>query len=133
MGQPSARRAAQARVTHLATGLAPIEHKLARQTEETDISYRDSQIVSGTHHRGGPRPRDAAPDVAGTGLFAELTTATDHAIVSVAASGTAPALPGSPPAGVRVITVADQPGDDPGIDTALCDPERRVAERYGFG
>jgi 2-polyprenyl-6-methoxyphenol hydroxylase-like FAD-dependent oxidoreductase len=117
---------------HLGTGLAPIEHKLARQTEEADISYRDSPIVSGTHH-GGPRPGDAAPAVAGTGLFAELTAATDHAIVSVAASGTAPAIPARPPADARVIAVADLPGEVPGIDAALSDPERRIAERYGFG
>jgi hypothetical protein len=71
--------------------------------------------------------------VAGTGLFAELTTETDHAIVSVAASGTATALPVSPPAGVRVIAVADLPGDDPGIDAALSDPEGRVQEPQGFG
>jgi hypothetical protein len=32
-----------------------------------------------------------------------------------------------------VIAVADLPGEVPGIDAALSDPERRIAERYGFG
>jgi 2-polyprenyl-6-methoxyphenol hydroxylase-like FAD-dependent oxidoreductase len=59
---------------HLAAGLAPISREMARQMEETDISYRGSPIVEPGHDRGKPRPGDAAPDVAGCPREGPFTT-----------------------------------------------------------
>jgi 2-polyprenyl-6-methoxyphenol hydroxylase-like FAD-dependent oxidoreductase len=103
------------RVVHAASGLAPIAHRMADETEEVRVAYRDSPIVAGRRSRRRVSPGEAAPDVGG--LHAALDDWA-HTIVSVGAAGE--------PVGV---TVAGS--DDPG--TTLPDPERAIARRYGFG
>ncbi len=44
-----------------ASGLAPIAHALAEETEETRVAYHDSPIVRGWRVGHGPRPGDTAP------------------------------------------------------------------------
>jgi 2-polyprenyl-6-methoxyphenol hydroxylase-like FAD-dependent oxidoreductase len=118
---------------HLATGLGPVRDALAEQTEETDVNYRDSQIVAGGHRSGGPRPGDAAPHVEGTDLAAALAAASEHAVVCVAPAGAPPSVPSSHPADATVLVVADARTREAGDAIVLTDPDRRIAERYGFG
>ena len=85
------------RALHMATGLAPIQRRLADQVEETAINYHLSAIVAddGHHHRGTIRAGDAAPEVAmedGRSLHALLAERTGHTMLHVA---------DSPPASTR--------------------------------
>ena len=114
---------------HLASGLAPIRAELANQTEETNINYRGSPIVAGGKHSGGPRPGDAAPDVAGLSLHAALAEGTEHTLLQV---GGAPrdAEPGVP-ASVRRVFVSEGTSSEPGYDLTLFDSEHRIQSRYG--
>ena len=59
--QASVARRLRNRVMGLATGLAPIAHRLADETEETNIAYHGSPIVAGRRFGHGPRPGDIAP------------------------------------------------------------------------
>jgi 2-polyprenyl-6-methoxyphenol hydroxylase-like FAD-dependent oxidoreductase len=57
----------------VASGLAPIAHALADETEETRVAYRHSPIVGPAHgSRHSPQPGDAAPDVAAVKLCKTL-------------------------------------------------------------
>jgi hypothetical protein len=51
--------------------------------------------------------------------------------VCVAPAGAPASVPSSLPADATVLPVADPPADGEAI--ALTDPDRRIAERYGFG
>jgi 2-polyprenyl-6-methoxyphenol hydroxylase-like FAD-dependent oxidoreductase len=119
--------------TQLATALAPVQHALADRVEETDIAYCDSPIV-GRSPRSlkGPRPGQAAPDVAGVepALHAALAEAAGHTALHVAGQHDVPGpLAGAD--GLRQLLVADR---DPGtFDAVVLDPDRRVAKRYGIG
>jgi 2-polyprenyl-6-methoxyphenol hydroxylase-like FAD-dependent oxidoreductase len=114
----------------LATGLAPVQHVLADQVEETDIAYRDSPIVTGPHGpRRAPRPGDAAPDVPGLGLHSALAAGTGHTALYVAGAGEAP----RPVAGEGLRHVLVWDTDPGGFDAVLSDPGGRAAERYGTG
>jgi len=117
----------------LATALAPVQHAMADQVEETDIAYRDSPIVHGSTPSGnGPRPGDAAPDVSGVepALHTLLAEGTGHiALYILGERGLLRPL--SAAHGLRHVLVADR---DPGtFDAVVLDPERHVAERYGTG
>jgi 2-polyprenyl-6-methoxyphenol hydroxylase-like FAD-dependent oxidoreductase len=117
---------------HLATGLAPVQHALANQVEETDIEYRDSPIVA-WEPRGvkGPRAGDAAPDVSGVepALHAALASA-GHTAMYVAGRGDPPE-PLSAGTGTRHVLVAES--DPGGFDAVVHDPGRLVDRRYGIG
>jgi 2-polyprenyl-6-methoxyphenol hydroxylase-like FAD-dependent oxidoreductase len=114
---------------HLASGLAPIRAELANQTEETNINYRGSPIVAGGKHSGGPRPGDAAPDVAGLSLHAALAEGTEHTLLQVggAPRDTEPGVPAS----VRRVFVSEGTSSEPGYDLTLFDSEHRIQSRYG--
>ena len=117
---------------HFATGFAPIQSRLADQTEETDVAYRDSAIVAtGRADRGGPRPGDAAPDVPGIepSLHSVLAAGVDHTALYIAGTHVTP----TPLAleGVRQVAVAA--GGDEGFDAVIADPDRRIAARYSVG
>ena len=119
--------------TQLATALAPVQHTLADQVEETDIAYRDSAIVGRSpRRRKGPRPGEAAPDVTGVepALHTALAEGAGHTALYVAGEQDVP-RPLAGADGLRHLLVADR---DPGtFDAVLLDPDRRVAERYGIG
>ena len=105
---------------HFAAGLAPLRRKLADQTEETEISYRDSPIVAqGRQGHGGPRPGDAAPDVpglaGGRSLHELLAEDSGHTLLEIGAPSSEPAAQS-----LRRVTV-----------TPDIDPEGLVARRYG--
>ncbi|MDO8211179.1 FAD-dependent monooxygenase [Conexibacter sp. CPCC 206217] len=127
-------------VVHLATGLAPVQHALANETEEVDVAYRDSPVVAGRSSRR-LHPGDAAPDVAGTELRIALLGGSDaraaHTIVSIApANGGAPALPGSngsSVADIRHVLVIESITHASGFDAIVPDPDGLIAERYGVG
>jgi hypothetical protein len=116
---------------HLAAALSPIRSRLADQTEEIDVGYRDSEIVgSGRSGHGGPWPGEAAPDVPGLDapLHRALAAGSGHTALYVAGADgpTAPlALDG-----LRHVLAG---GDGSSFDEVIADPERRVAERYGVG
>ena len=116
----------------LATALAPVQHVLADQIEETDIAYRDSAIVGSSDRRKGPQPGDAAPDVAGIApaLHTALAEATGHTALYVTGDEQMAAAPAAPHGVRRLLVAAGDPGT---FDGALIDPERRIAERYGIG
>lgn len=120
---------------HLATGLAPIRARLADQTEETDVAYRESAIVaSRLAGHGGPRPGDAAPDVAGVepALHSAIAAGAGHTVLYLAGPGGAPAKVAQDRAELRHVLVGD--GIDPAsFDQVIADPDRLVADRYGFG
>ena len=114
---------------HLASGLAPIRAELANQVEETTINYRDSPVVAGAGRSGGPRPGDAAPDVAGLSLHAALAEGTGHTLLQI---GGAPGAGGpGVPASVRRVFVSEGTSSEPGYDLTLFDPEHRIQGRYG--
>lgn len=117
---------------HVATGLAPIRHKLAAQTEETDISYPDSPIVVGVDGaHDGVRPGDAAPDVPSLQLHKVLARSVMHTALYIAPAGDASPSAGSEPG--RSVLVADAAPAAGMFDEVVLDPERKVAERYGVG
>jgi hypothetical protein len=124
---------------HLATGLAPIRHRLADATEETDIAYPLSPIVAGA--QASPRPGDAAPDVPGLepALHELLAHATGHTLLYVAGARDAAAVGpiatiDNTPAGepLRHVLVADGAPTDSSFDAVIADPDRLVAARYGL-
>ncbi len=107
---------------HFAAGLAPLRRKMAEQTEETDISYRDSPIVARDPHRhGGPDPGEAAPDVAGLAdgrsLHELLAEGRGHTLLQIG-----PASQEIEANGLHRLLIS------PDID-----PEGFVAQRYGAG
>jgi 2-polyprenyl-6-methoxyphenol hydroxylase-like FAD-dependent oxidoreductase len=62
------------RALRIASGIAPIAHQLAAETEEQHVAYRDSPIVAGRRFGHGPRPGEIAP--LGDGVT-EISTAND--------------------------------------------------------
>jgi 2-polyprenyl-6-methoxyphenol hydroxylase-like FAD-dependent oxidoreductase len=116
---------------HLATGLAPIRHKLAAETEETDVAYSDSPVVVAAG--GGDdrvRAGDAAPDVPAVRLHDVLARATGHTALYVAPTGDAMPSAGAEPG--RSVLVADAEPTAKPFDEFVLDPGRTVAERYGI-
>jgi 2-polyprenyl-6-methoxyphenol hydroxylase-like FAD-dependent oxidoreductase len=117
----------------LGSGLAPVQHAIARQIEETDIAYRASPVVAGRGLHDGPRPGDAAPDVAGTGLRASLLAAPPEAHVAVTVAGhdgTPAAL--APDERLWQVLVAADGAPAEGFDAVVADGARAVAHRYGI-
>ncbi|HEY2770871.1 MAG TPA: FAD-dependent monooxygenase [Solirubrobacteraceae bacterium] len=116
---------------HLATGLAPIRHKLADETEETDVGYRGSPVVvdAGSGEEG-VRAGDAAPDVAAVRLHQVLAHAIGHTALYVAPAGDVLPSAGAEPG--RSVLVADAEPAPESFDEFVLDPERTVAKRYGI-
>ena len=120
---------------HTATGLAPIRARLADQTEETDVSYRDSPIVAtGRADHGGPRPGDVAPDVPGIepALQRVLAAATGHTALYVSGTHVVPAVLALDHADVRHVLVGPD-SDNAAFDQVISDPGRLIASRYEIG
>jgi 2-polyprenyl-6-methoxyphenol hydroxylase-like FAD-dependent oxidoreductase len=114
----------------VATGLATVRQRLAAQTEDTDVSYRDSPIVlAADGGDDGPRPGDAAPDIPELGLHLVLARGVWHTTLYVAPSADAEPPAGSEPG--RSVLVADSPPHPSGFDEVVLDPDRKVAARYG--
>jgi 2-polyprenyl-6-methoxyphenol hydroxylase-like FAD-dependent oxidoreductase len=116
-----------------ASELPFVRHRLANETEELTVAYRDSPIVRGG--RPGPvEAGDAAPDVAEVGLWRLLCrdgagTDGNHVVLRVAdAEGQLPTPP--PLLGTRTVIVAAVPAD--GADVVR-DPQRKVAAAFGLG
>jgi 2-polyprenyl-6-methoxyphenol hydroxylase-like FAD-dependent oxidoreductase len=122
-------RALRNHLVHLAAGLAPVRAELADQTEETNINYRDSPLVAGAEHAAGPKPGDAAPDVAGLSLHSVLADGTGHTLLQV---GGAPAKPEwVERTAVRRVLVSDRTSSEPDYDVTVFDAEHRIQQRYG--
>ncbi|HEY8583030.1 MAG TPA: FAD-dependent monooxygenase [Capillimicrobium sp.] len=127
-------RALRDRAIRVGAGLAPVQHALARQTEETDIAYRASPVVAGRGLHDGPRPGDAAPDVADIGLRAALLAAPPDAHVALCIAGHRAAAPVRPTDGAPLWRVAVGAADAAaGFDAVVDDPGGRAAERYATG
>jgi hypothetical protein len=96
--------------------LAPAQHMLAAQTEETAVAYRKSTIVAGHGTRHGLQPGDVAPAVAGTDLQRQLASTSGHvALVFPGKNAAVPVIDG-----VRTIVIDD-----------ATDQDGRIAHRYG--
>ena len=130
-------------LVHLAAGLAPFRHEMAREMEETGINYRGSPIVLGSgRHFGGPRPGDAAPDVPGVyegrPLHGLLSEEAGHTLLWVARNpreldGARSGVVFPPSTHVRYVAVATEEFDGSPFDAAVVDPGASVARRYGVG
>jgi hypothetical protein len=116
---------------------------MAKQIEETGIGYRGSPVVDAGQNRRGPRPGDAAPDVSGLpgdrSLHRSLSEGTEHTLLYI--TWTPEELHGnrlvgatSPrAASARSVVVAADSAEGSWVDTAIADPEGRIAHRYGVG
>jgi 2-polyprenyl-6-methoxyphenol hydroxylase-like FAD-dependent oxidoreductase len=118
---------------HAGSQLPFVRLRMANETEELTVAYRESPIVRGGR-RGPVEAGDAAPDVAEVGLWRLLCregAGTDGQHVILRVADTKGAVP-TPPAlrGVRQVVAAPAPA--PGPET-LRDPQRKVAARYGLG
>jgi 2-polyprenyl-6-methoxyphenol hydroxylase-like FAD-dependent oxidoreductase len=113
----------------LGGGLAPVQHKLAAETSETDLGYRGSPAVAG---RGSDRlhPGDAAPDVSGTRLRELLHDAMGHAILHFPGRSASSTV--RPLARVRNILVSPTKTTDGTFDAVLHDHSGAIADRYGM-
>ena len=125
-------------LVHAATGLAPVQHVLADQLEETTLRYRHSPVVV-DHHPGHARVRagDHAPHVDDPAVQAALRAAvegtTGHVVLTVAGAGAGTDRPaGRAVPGGAAVLVADRPDAVAGYDVVVADPGRVVAARYGF-
>jgi 2-polyprenyl-6-methoxyphenol hydroxylase-like FAD-dependent oxidoreductase len=130
---------------HFATGIAPLRREAATKMEETDVGYRGSAIVGPAHHHRGPRPGQAAPDVAGLSsgpsLHQVLYEGGEHTLLWIVRDRSeidgdhvrqsAAAFP--QPAAVRQVVVAAEEAVELPVDVSIPDPEGRVARRYGVG
>jgi 2-polyprenyl-6-methoxyphenol hydroxylase-like FAD-dependent oxidoreductase len=117
----------------LGSGLAPIQHKLAAETSETDLAYRGSSAVAG-RQSGRLRPGDAAPDVPGTNLRRFLHDEVGHAVLHFPGRTSASTV--RPLAHVRNILVSPVETIDHAFDAAfdavIHDGSGAVAGRYGM-
>jgi hypothetical protein len=119
------------RAMRVASGLSPIAHALAEETEETRVAYRDSPIVASSHRsQRGPQPGDAAPDVGAVDLHRTLARATGQTALSIAARGQIPE-PIADSSIQRHVLVTDTPAPTSAFDDVITDPDRAVAARYG--
>jgi 2-polyprenyl-6-methoxyphenol hydroxylase-like FAD-dependent oxidoreductase len=123
-------------VIHAATALAPIQHVLADQLEETTLRYRHSPIVVDHHPRHvRVRAGDHAPHVEDTAVQTALRAAvgqtSGHVVLTVAGAGAGQPAGGAVP-GAAAVLVADRPDAVPGYDAVVADPGCAVAARYGF-
>ena len=121
------------RAVRVASGLSPIAHLLAEETEETRVIYRESLIVERSHGSPhGPRPGDAAPDVAAVSLHHALARTTGHTTLYIAAPGQIP----EPIAANHIerhVLVTDADTLTSAFDEVIADPDRAVAARYSTG
>jgi 2-polyprenyl-6-methoxyphenol hydroxylase-like FAD-dependent oxidoreductase len=120
---------------HVATGLAPVERKLAAELEMTSVAYPDSPIVARPHKSdSGPRPGEAAPDVPGLDppLHSVLAADSGHTALYIAGANERPVRLAPEREGVRHVLVGEAGAPEP-FDELLTDRERLVAKRYGVG
>lgn len=120
----------------VASGLSPIAHLLAEETEETRVTLRASPIVQPSHrsHRShrSPQPGDAAPEVAAVKLHSMLARATGQTALYVAGRGQAPG-PIAASGIQRHVLVAGAEAPKSAFNEVISDPDRAVAARYGTG
>jgi hypothetical protein len=129
-------------LVHAATGLAPVQHVLADQLEETALRYRHSPVVVDHHPRHARvRAGDHAPHVDDPAVQAALRAAvagtTGHVVLTVTGGSAGAGADADQPAGRAVpggaaVLVADRPDAVAGYDVVAADPGRVVAARYGF-
>lgn len=113
----------------LGSGLAPIQHKLAAETAETDLAYRGSSAVAGRHF-GRLRPGDAAPDVPGTSLRKFLHDAVGPTVLHFPGRPSASAV--RPLPHVRNILISPAETVHRAFDAVLHDGSGAIARRYGM-
>jgi 2-polyprenyl-6-methoxyphenol hydroxylase-like FAD-dependent oxidoreductase len=117
----------------VASGVSPIAHMLAEETEETRIAYRDSPIVEPSHRsHHGPQPGDAAPEAAAVNLHHTLARATGDTALYIAERGQIPE-PSAAGNIQRHVLVTDAEAPETAFTEVIPDPDRAVAKRYGTG
>jgi hypothetical protein len=117
----------------VASGVSPIAHMLADETEETKITYRASPIVESSHRsHHGPQPGDAAPDVPAVNLHHALACASGQTALYIAKRGETP-QPISAGDIQRHVLVTDAEAPKSQFNKVILDPDRAVASRYGTG
>ncbi len=115
----------------VASGLSPIAHMLAEETEETRVAYHNSPIVDRSHRpHHGPQPGDAAPDVAAVHLHHTLAQSSGATALYIAEHGR---IPQPIAAGdiERHVLVAEAAPSTAAFDEVVADPDGAVAARYG--
>jgi 2-polyprenyl-6-methoxyphenol hydroxylase-like FAD-dependent oxidoreductase len=120
---------------HVATGLAPVQRKLAAEVEMTSVAYPDSPIVVRPRKGvSGPRPGDAAPDVHGLDppLHSVLAADSGHTALYIAGANGRPVRLTPEREDMRHVLVGEA-GAPESFDERLPDPGGHVAERYGIG
>jgi hypothetical protein len=120
---------------HVATGLAPVERKLAAEVEMTSVAYPDSPIgARARKDDSGPRPGEAAPDVTGLDppLHSVLAADSGHTALHIAGANGRPVRLAPEREGLRHVLVGEA-GAAESFDELVNDPERLVARRYGVG
>jgi 2-polyprenyl-6-methoxyphenol hydroxylase-like FAD-dependent oxidoreductase len=109
--------------------LAPVQHRIAAELSETDLTYRESPVVAG-HSSGSLRAGDAAPDVPGTNVRHLLGSTVGHAVLHFPRRSPTAVI--EPVAGVHTILITPTPSAAGLFDDVVADAAGRVARRYGI-
>jgi len=113
--------------------LGPVQHRIAAEISETDLSYRESPVVDGRKF-GALHAGDAAPDVPGTNVRHLLGATAGHAVLHFPGRSSVAAI--EPVAGVHNILISPMPSTA-GIltdvaDDVVDDRAGSVSRRYGM-
>jgi hypothetical protein len=112
-----------------ASTLGPVQHRIAAEMSETDLSYRGSPAVTG--RKSGPlQAGDAAPDVPGTNVRHLLGALLGHAVLHF--PGRASTAPIEPVAGVHNILIGQKRSTADGFDGVVDDSAGSIARRYAM-
>jgi 2-polyprenyl-6-methoxyphenol hydroxylase-like FAD-dependent oxidoreductase len=124
-------------LVHAAFGIAPLRERMASQTEEITIAYRDSPLVMGDPARPGTvAPGDHAPSLVDAALQSRIdaawgTDATGHLLLTLAPDRV-PAAPARDVSDAVQVLVTRGPAAVPGYDAVIADPADTLAARYGL-
>jgi hypothetical protein len=109
--------------------LGPVQHRIAAEISETDLSHRGSPVVAG--RTSGPlQPGDAAPDVPGTKIRHMLGATVGHAVLHF--PGRVPAALMKPVAGVHSILINPEGVSAGAFDAVVDDSTGSIARRYAM-
>jgi 2-polyprenyl-6-methoxyphenol hydroxylase-like FAD-dependent oxidoreductase len=113
----------------VASKLGPVQHRIAAEIAETDLSYRGSPTVTG-RTSGTLQAGDAAPDVPGTNLRHLLGARIGHAVLHFPGRASAAAI--EPVEGVHNILINPKGASAGAFDDVVDDSTGSVARRYAM-
>jgi 2-polyprenyl-6-methoxyphenol hydroxylase-like FAD-dependent oxidoreductase len=109
--------------------LGPVQHRIAAEISETDLSYRESPVVDGRKF-GALHAGDAAPDVPGTNVRHLLGATAGHAVLHFPGRSSVAAI--EPVAGVHNILISPIPSAAGLFDDVVVDSAGSVGRRYAM-